>query len=49
MKNKHILIRIDRKHSIILFKHAEASSVSFQLIEIGNYIELIIEDNGKRF
>jgi signal transduction histidine kinase len=32
-----------------IVKHAEASSVRLQLIELGNHIELIVEDKGKGF
>jgi len=48
-KTSTYLYRIAQEALNNIVKHAEASSVSLQLIEIGNYIELIIEDNGKGF
>jgi len=43
------LYRIAQEALNNIVKHAEATSVSLQLVELGNYIELIVEDNGKGF
>ncbi|MGD0710479.1 MAG: HAMP domain-containing protein [Bacteroidales bacterium] len=48
-KKSTYLYRIAQEALNNIVKHAEATSVSLQLVELGNHIELIIEDNGKGF
>ena len=48
-KTSTYLYRIAQEALNNIVKHAEATSVSLQLVELGNYIELIVEDNGKGF
>ena len=43
------LYRISQEALNNIVKHAEATEASMHLLEIGNYIRLIIEDNGKGF
>jgi len=43
------LYRIAQEALNNIVKHAEATEVSIQLLELGNTIQLIIEDNGKGF
>ena len=48
-KTSTYLYRIAQEALNNIVKYAEASKVSLQLVELGNHIELIIEDNGKGF
>jgi signal transduction histidine kinase len=43
------LYRISQEALNNIVKHAEATSATLQLVESENYIELIVEDNGKGF
>ena len=43
------LYRISQEALNNVVKHAQATEASIELLELGNYIELIIEDNGKGF
>jgi len=43
------LYRISQEALNNVVKHAQATEVGIELLELGNYIQLIIEDNGKGF
>lgn len=43
------LYRISQEALNNMVKHAQATEASIELLELGNYIQLIIEDNGKGF
>jgi PAS domain S-box-containing protein len=43
------LYRISQEALNNVVKHAKATEASVQLIEVGNYLRLIVEDNGKGF
>ena len=43
------LYRITQEALNNVVKHAQATEASVELLELGNYIQLIIEDNGKGF
>jgi len=43
------LYRISQEALNNVVKHAQANEASIELLELGNYIQLIIKDNGKGF